>query len=242
LRAAGTGIPSALPDLGEAEENVGSRPPELEAKSEQVDAVAVAELVAHLRDFGILSFAQIAPLTAEGLRRRLGRLGEWIYQVAQGEDTSLVVPDAPPLSQNARVRLHSPSDADETCAAILRLSSYLGERMREQRLKGQVISLILWPQRLVNRDTRRLLLNDEGEEIAITAAEETIGGQMLLTRHTDETDVIAQHTLMLFAQYHRPANRYLQVQLRIGDIVAVTQEYYPPAARSRGRATRKLVR
>lgn len=242
LRAAGTGIPSALPDLGEQEENAGSRPPELEAKSEQVDAVAVAELVAHLRDFGILSFAQIAPLTAEGLRRRLGRLGEWIYQVAQGEDTSLVVPDAPPLSQNARVRLHSPADADETCAAILRLSSYLGERMREQRLKGQVISLILWPQRLVARDTRRLLLNDEGEEVAVTAAEETIGGQMLLTRHTDETDVIAQHALMLFAQYHRPTNRYLQVQLRIGDIVAVTQEYYPPAARSRGRPTRKLVR
>src|SRR5437868_5511955 len=55
LRAAGTGIPSALPDLGEQEENSGSRPPvvegqgtrplgesalpKVEGKSEQVDSV-----------------------------------------------------------------------------------------------------------------------------------------------------------------------------------------------------------
>lgn len=240
LRAAGTGIPSALPDLGEQEENPGSRPPEVEGKSEQVDSVAVAELVAHLRDFGITSFAQIMTLTDEGLRRRLGRLGSWLYQVASGEDSSLVVPDAPPMSQNARVRFHTPTEADETCAAIRKLANYLGERLREQRLKGQTIALMLWPHTNVRRDTRRLMLNEEGEEVAVTAAEETIGGQMILSRHTDDADVITNHALMLFAHYHRSANRYLQVQLRIGDIVAVTQSYYPPPARARGRATRKL--
>ncbi len=240
LRAAGTGIPSALPDLGEQEENPGSRPPEVEGKSEQVDSVAVAELVAHLRDFGITSFAQIMTLTEEGLRRRLGRLGSWLYQVASGEDSSLVVPDAPPMSQNARVRFHTPTEADETCAAIRKLANYLGERLREQRLKGQTIALMLWPHTNVRRDTRRLMLNEEGEEVAVTAAEETIGGQMILSRHTDDADVITNHALMLFAHYHRSANRYLQVQLRIGDIVAVTQSYYPPPARARGRATRKL--
>jgi nucleotidyltransferase/DNA polymerase involved in DNA repair len=240
LRAAGTGIPSALPDLGEQEENPGSRPPEVEGKSEQVDSVAVAELVAHLRDFGITSFAQIMTLTDEGLRRRLGRLGSWLYQVASGEDSSLVVPDAPPMSQNARVRFHTPTEADETCAAIRKLANYLGERLREQRLKGQTIALMLWPHTNVRRDTRRLMLNEEGEEVAVTAAEETIGGQMILSRHTDDADVITHHALMLFAHYHRSPNRYLQVQLRIGDIVAVTQSYYPPPARARGRATRKL--
>jgi nucleotidyltransferase/DNA polymerase involved in DNA repair len=179
-------------------------------------------------------------LTEEGLRRRLGHLGSWVYQVACGEDPSLVVPDAPPLSQNARVRFHHAADADETCAAIRKLANYLGERLREQRLKGQVIALMLWPHRFVRRETRSLVLNEEGEEIAVTAAEETIGGQMVLTRHTDEADVIAHHALMLFAHYHRPANCYLQVQVRIGDIVAVTQVYYPPPSRARGRATRKL--
>jgi len=242
LRAAGTGIPSVLPDLGEQEENPGSRPPEVEGKSEQVDSVAVAELVAHLRDFGVTTFAQTANLTEEGLRRRLGRLGSWVFQVASGEDSSLVVPDAPPLSQNARVRFHHASDADETCAAIRKLADYLGERMKEQRLKGQAIALMLWPHGMVRRDTRRLLMNEDGEEMAVTAAEETIGGQMMLMRHTDEPDVIAHHALMLFAHYHRPANRYLQVQLRIGDIIAVTPAYYPPPARARGRATRKLDR
>ena len=242
LRAAGTGIPSALPDLGEQEENPGSRPPEVEGKSEQVDSVAVAELVAHLRDFGVTTFAQIANLTEEGLRRRLGRLGSWVFQVASGEDSSLVVPDAPPLSQNARVRFHHAADADETCAAIRKLADYLGERMKEQRLKGQAIALMLWPHGMVQRDTRRLLMNEDGEEMAVTAAEETIGGQMILMRHTDEPDVMAHHALMLFAHYHRPANRYLQVQLRIGDIIAVTPVYYPPPARARGRATRKLDR
>ena len=144
------------------------------------------------------------------------------------------------MSQNARVRFHTPSEADETCAAIRKLANYLGERLREQRLKGQTIALMLWPHRYVQRDTRRLHIDEEGDEVAVTAAEETIGGQMILSRHTDDADVIANHALMLFAHYHRQTNRYLQVQLRIGDIVAVTQAYYPPPARARGRATRKL--
>jgi nucleotidyltransferase/DNA polymerase involved in DNA repair len=240
LRAAGTGIPSALPDLAEQHEGNGSRPPEVEGKSEQVDSVAVAELVAHLKDFGITTFAQVATLTEEGLRRRLGHLGAWLYKVSCGEDMSLVVPDAPPLSQNARVRFHHAADADETCAAIRKLANYLSERLREQRLKGRVIALMLWPNLLVRRETQKLVLGEDGEEVAVTAAEETIGGQMVLSRHTDEADVIAHHCLMLFAHYHRQANRYLQVQVRIGDIVATTQAYYPPPARTRGRPTRKL--
>src|SRR5713101_9250300 len=240
LRAAGTGAPGSLPDLAEQQESHGSNPPEVEGKSEQVDSVAVAEVVAHLRDFGITTFAQVATMNQEGLHRRLGRLGSWLYQVACGQDVSLVVPDAPPLSQNARVQFHHAADADETCAAIRKLANYLGERLREQRLKGKVIALMLWPHQYVRRETRRLVLNEEGEEVAVTAAEETIGGQMVLTRHTDEADVITHHALMLFAHYHRPANRYLQVQLRIGDIIAIAQFYYPPPARARGRATRKL--
>jgi nucleotidyltransferase/DNA polymerase involved in DNA repair len=241
LRAAGTGTPGALPELGEQETPTNpSRPPEVEGKSELVDPVAVAELVAHLRDFGITTFAQVAKLTEEGLTRRLGRLGSWAYQVALGEDSSLVIPDAPPLSQNARVRFHHAADADETCAAIRRLANYLSERLREQRLKGQAIALILWPNRLVRRETRKLVMGEEGEELAVTAAEETIGGQMILSRHTDEADIIAHHSLMLFAHYHRPAYRYLQVQLRIGDIIATTPAYYPPPARARGKLTRKL--
>ena len=240
LRAAGTGIPSALPDLGEQEENPGSRPPEVEGKSEQVDSVAVAELVAHLRDFGITTFAQVATLSEEGLRRRLGRLGSWVNRVACGEDSSLVVPDAPPLSQNARVRFHTPSDADETCAAISKLSNYLSERLREQRLKGRIIALMLWPSHLVRQETRKLVIAEDGEEVAVTSAEDTVGGQMILSCHTDDPDVIAHHVLMLFAHYHRPGNSYLQVQVRIGDIMAVTPAYYPPPVRTRGRPTRKL--
>lgn len=239
LHAAGMGTPAALPELGEQEDNNGSRPPEVEGKSEQVDAVAVAELVAHLRDFGVTTFAQVAALNEEGLRRRLGRLGSWLHQVALGEDASIVVPEAPPLSQNARVRFTHPADADDTCAAVRRLSNYLGERLREQRLKGQVIALMLWPNS-PRRETRRLVMGEEGEEVAVTAAEETVGGQMVLSRHTDDPDIIAHHALMLFAHYHRPAHRYLQVQLRIGDIVAVTTAYYPPPSRSRGHLTRKL--
>ncbi len=238
LRAAGTGLPSALPDLGEQQEGQATRPPEVEGKSEQIDPVAIAELVAHLRDFGITTFAQVATLTEEGLVRRLGRLGGWVYQVASGEDSSLVVPDAPPLSQNARVRFHHQADADETCAALRKLADYLSERLREQRLRGQSIALILWPNH-VRKETRKLVMGEEGEEVAVTAAEETIGGQMILSRHTDEADVIAHHSLMLFAHYHRHGTRYLQVQLRIGDIVTSTPAYYPPPARTR-RLTRKL--
>jgi len=240
LRAAGTGIPSALPELSEQPDGQSPHASEVEGKSEQVDSVAVAEMVAHLRDFGITTFVEVAKLTEEGLKRRLGRLGGWVYQVARGEDSSLVVPDAPPLSQNARIRFHHAADADETCAAIRKLANYLSERLKEQRLKGQAIALILWPNRLVRRETRKLLMGEEGEELAVTTAEETIGGQMILTRHTDEADVIAHHSLMLFAHYHRPANRYLQVQLRIGDIITTIPSYYPPPARTRGRVTRKL--
>ena len=83
-------------------------------------------------------------------------------------------------------------------------------------------------------------MGEEGEEMAVTMAEETIGGQMLLSRHADEADIIAHHSLMLFAHYHRHGYRYLQVQLRIGDIIATTPSYYPPPARTRSRVTRKL--
>ena len=239
MRAAGTGVPSSLPELGE-QNGHASRPPEIEGRSEHIDSVAVAELVAHLRDFGISTFAQVATLTEEGLCRRLGRLGGWLYQVASGQDTSLVVPDAAPLSQNARVRFHHAADADETCAAIRKLANYLGERLREQRLKGRIIALMLWPSRLVRQETRKLVIAEDGEEVAVTSAEDTTGGQMILSSHTDDADVIAHHVLMLFAHYHRAGNRYLQVQVRIGDIMAVTPAYYPPPVRTRGRPTRKL--
>ena len=202
--------------------------------------MAVAELVAHLKDFGVTTFAQVAALTEEGLNRRLGRLGGWLYHVASGQDFSLVVPDAPPLSQNARVRLHHAADADETCAAIRKLANYLSERLREQRLKGRIIALMLWPSRLVRQETRKLVIAEDGEEVAVTSAEDAIGGQMILASHTDDPDVFAHHVLMLFAHYHRPGNTYLQVQVRIGDIMAVTPTYYPPPVRTRGRPTRKL--
>ncbi len=240
VRASGTNTPiSVLHEAGEQQEGSSTRTPEGEGKGEQVDSVAVAELVAHLRDFGITTFAQVAALTEEGLIRRLGYLGGWVYQVACGQDASLVVPDSPPLSQNARVRFHHNADADETCAAISKLANYLSERLVEQRLKGRAIALMLWPG-YVRRETRNLLEGEAGVEIDVPSAEETIGGQMILSRHTDEADVIAHHCLMLFAHYHRPANRYSQVQVRIGDIVSTTPVYYPPPARARGRPTRKL--
>jgi len=210
----------------------------MEGKNGHIDPTAMAELIAHLNDFGITTFAQVASLKEEGLVRRLGHLGGWIYQIANGEDNSLVVPDSPPLSQNARVRFHHQADADETCSALRKLADYLGERLREQRLKGLSIALILWPNS-VHRETRKLMMDEEGKEMAVTTAEETIGGQMLLSRHTDEADIIAHHSLMLFAHYHRSGVHYLQVQLRVGDIITTMQAYYPPPARTR-RLTKKL--
>ena len=230
-------MPASLPELDERDP-ANSRP-DIEARSEQVDAVAIAETVSHFKDFGITSFAQVSLLNEEGLTRRLGQLGTWIYQLASGDDSSLVVPDAPPLSQNARVRFPHAADADEACEAIRRLSNYLSERLREQRLKGRVIALMLWPNR-PTRSTRRLVIDEEGEEVAVTASEETIGGQMVLERHTDEADMIAHHVLMLFAHYHRPAYHYLQVQVRVGDIISPTPANYMPSPRPRGRLTRKL--
>lgn len=241
LRATGTGDswsePGERGDRG-AEKSVQEN--EIEGRSTLLDPIALAEMVAHLKDFGITTFAQVATLNEDGLGRRLGTLGNWLYRIAQGDDESLVIPDAPPQSQNARVRFHHQADADETCGAIRRLADYLGERLSEQRLKGRSIALILWPHS-VHRDTRRLHMNEDGDEQAVAATEETIGGQMLLEYHTDEDDIIAHHALMLFAHYHRSGMRYTQVQLRVGDMVtAIPTSYYPPAVRSRARLTRKL--
>ncbi|WP_069805343.1 DNA polymerase Y family protein [Thermogemmatispora onikobensis] len=212
---------------------------ELEGRGERLDLEALAELVAHLRDFGITTFAQVAPLSPEGLERRLGRLGRWLHQLARGEDYSLVIPDAPPLSQNARIRFQHAADADETCAAIHKLGGYLAGRLREQRLKGRVVALLLWPAR-PRRDTRHLLLDEQGEEAMLHEGEGAIGGQITLERHTDEADILIHHLLMLFAHYHRSGTRYLQVLARIGDIITAATPYYPPAARARGRPTRRL--
>ena len=81
LRSAGTGVPNALPELGEQQDEQNSRSPEVEGKSEQFDTVAVAELVAHLRDFGITTFAQVAALTEEG------QAPKWVIQSLELEIT-----------------------------------------------------------------------------------------------------------------------------------------------------------
>lgn len=167
----------------------------------------------------------MAPLSPEGLERRLGRLGRWLHQLAQGEDHSLVIPDAPPLSQNARIRFQHAADADETCAAIHKLGGYLAGRLREQRLKGRVVALLLWPAR-PRQETRHLLSDEQGEEAMLREGEGAIGGQITLERHTDEADILIHHLLMLFAHYHRSGTRYLQILARIGDIITAATPYY----------------
>jgi hypothetical protein len=102
---------------------------------------------------------------------------------------------------------------------------------------------MLWPSRYVNRETRKLAIADDSEEIAVAATEEAIIGQMALPRHTDDADQIAYQLLMLFAQHHSPGTRYTQVQVRIGDIISglpTFSGYYPTPPRGRGRPTRKL--
>ncbi|MGH2509290.1 MAG: DNA polymerase Y family protein [Ktedonobacteraceae bacterium] len=239
VRAAGAGILPVQPEP-EEHESVVSHVPEIEGHSEQADTLAVAEAVAHLKDFGITTFAQVSQLNEEGLTRRLGQLGAWIAHLAGGDDASLVVPDAPPLSQNARVRFQHTADPDETCEALRRLANYLSERLCEQHLKGHLLALMLWPSQPRRRETRKLVMDEEGADVAVTAAEETLGGQMVLARYTDEADVIAHHLLMLFAHYHWPGYRYLQVQVRIGDIISTASTSYTPPPRPRGKLTRKL--
>jgi nucleotidyltransferase/DNA polymerase involved in DNA repair len=246
VRTAGAGIPGALPEYTDSESrpSQGSRAPELVGKSEQADSVAVAEMVAHLRDFGITTFAQVSTLTEEGLRRRLGVLGSWVYALSKGTDISLVVPDAPPLSQNARVRFHHAAEAEETCAAIRKLADYLSERLVDQRLKGRSITLMLWPSQPASRATRRLVMGDDSEEIAVAATEEAIVGHITLQQYTDDADRIAYQLLTLFSQHHHSGTRYTQVQVRIGDIISGLpvgfSGYYPSLSRARGRPTRKL--
>ncbi|HTI15757.1 MAG TPA: hypothetical protein VL461_14535 [Dictyobacter sp.] len=240
LRSIGANQPQITAELKEQNDSQGQpQYTEVEWKGEQFDPVAISELVAHLRDFGITTFAQVAALTEEGLVRRLGRPGGWLYQIANGNDQSLVVPDAPPVSQNARVHFHHHADADETCNAIRKLADYLGSRLQEQHLKGQSIALILWPIR-TRKDTRKLVMSAEGEAIGESAPEETIGGQMQISRHSDEADIIAHHSLMLFAHYHRSGMHYVQVQLRIGDMISTAPTFYTPPTPPYGRLTRKL--
>ncbi len=236
VRAAGAGV---LPILPEPDEYEPARSSDAEGHGEQAGAMAVAEAVSHLKDFGITTFAQLSLLHEAGLSRRLGQLGAWMYHLARGDDASLVVPDAPPLSQNARVRFQHAADADETCEALRRLATYLSERLREQHLKGRVLALMLWPKHMHQRETRKLVIDEEGEEVAV-AAEETLGGQMALARPTDEADVITHHMLMLFAHYHHSAYHYLQVQARIGDIISTAPVSYAPPPRPHGKLTRRL--
>jgi nucleotidyltransferase/DNA polymerase involved in DNA repair len=198
-----------------------------------INQAELSETITHLRDFGITTFAQVARLHEEGLLRRLGPIGGWLYALANGADDSFITPDAPPASQNARVSFHHPADADETCNAIRKLSDYLSERLQEQQLKGQSIALILWPA-----PHTRLTRDLSADPNSPTDSQETLGGQMMLARFTDEADVITHHSLMLFAHYHRSGNHYQQVQLRIGDMTSTLPAHYP--SRTNSRLTRKL--
>ncbi|HET8911884.1 MAG TPA: hypothetical protein VFN23_10495 [Ktedonobacteraceae bacterium] len=240
VRPAGISAPGFRAESAHDLDGASSRSPETEGRSEEIETIMLGEMVAHLKDFGITQFAQVAQLNQDNLRRRLGPLGSWLHQLSLGQDGSLVIPDAPPLSQNARIRFHHMADADEACAAIRKLANYLGDRMHEQRLKGKIVALMLWPSHPPRRQTRKLDPASISEDHFEIPLGEAISGQMTLTRTTDESDVIAHHGLMLFAEHHRPTTRYLQVQLRIGDITTAIPAYYPPPTRSRGRLTRKL--
>ena len=135
LHSAGMGTLSTMRHRSEQRETPISRVAEVEGRSGQSASIVVAELVAHFYNIGITNFAQVAALTEENMLRRFGHTGGWVYRIACGQVRSPVVPDVPPLRQNARVRFHHAADAEQRSGIV--------RRPLEHRLQGKSLALLL---------------------------------------------------------------------------------------------------
>lgn len=95
-----------------------------------------------LRSLGITTVGQLQMLPLEELLNRFGSLGRSLYELARGIDRSPVVPEREARSLGAeRTFPEDLTDPEEMERVLFALSEEVGQRLREEGLKGRTVQL-----------------------------------------------------------------------------------------------------
>jgi DNA polymerase IV len=127
---------------------------------------------ARLHELGFRTIRDVAKADRESLVRRLGSLGEHLYQLSHGNDDRPVVPNWEPKSISSETTFEEDTaDRELLLATILELSDHVAERLRKDGYRARKVTLKLRYSSFTTHTKQHSLdkLIQTGEDIAAIA-------------------------------------------------------------------------
>jgi DNA polymerase-4 len=125
-----------------------------------------------LHEIGFRTIGDIAVADRESLVRRLGSLGEHLYQLSHGQDERPVVPNWEPKSISSETTFEEDTnDRELLLATILELSDHVAQRLRKDGYRARKVTLKLRYSSFSTHTKQHSLdkLVQTGEDIAAVA-------------------------------------------------------------------------
>src|SRR5215472_16378521 len=125
-----------------------------------------------LHEIGFRKIGDVAAADRESLVRRLGSLGEHLYQLSHGQDERLVVPNWEPKSISSETTFEEDTnDRELLLATILELSDHVAQRLRKDGYRARKVTLELRYSSFTTHTKQYSLdkLVQTGEDIAAIA-------------------------------------------------------------------------
>jgi DNA polymerase-4 len=125
-----------------------------------------------LHEIGFRTIGDVAAADRESLVRRLGSLGEHLYQLSHGQDERPVVPNWEPKSISSETTFEEDTnDRDLLLATILELSDHVAQRLRKDGYRARKVTMKLRYSSFSTHTKQHSLdkLVQTGEDIAAVA-------------------------------------------------------------------------
>jgi len=125
-----------------------------------------------LHEIGFRKIGDVAAADRESLVRRLGSLGEHLYQLSHGQDERPVVPNWEPKSISSETTFEEDTnDRELLLATILELSDHVAQRLRKDGYRARKVTLKLRYSSFTTYTKQHSLdkLVQTGEDIAAVA-------------------------------------------------------------------------
>lgn len=127
---------------------------------------------ARLHELGFRTIGDVAGAQRESLVRRLGSLGEHLYQLSHGHDDRPVIPNWEPKSISSETTFEEDTDDRELLlATILELSDHVAQRLRKDGYRARKVTLKLRYSSFTTHTKQQSLdkLVQTGEDLAAIA-------------------------------------------------------------------------
>ena len=139
-----------------------------------------ATTAARLEGMGLRMVADLRQASRQRLERQFGRLGGWLHELAQGEDSREVEPQRELKSVSHEETFeHDLADPEQMLPHLLRLAEQVARRLRRQELGGRGITLG------VRYDDFRLVTRSRTLEQGVSNGKEIFNQVAQLLRETE---------------------------------------------------------